>query len=473
MIKKFNVILAADLNGGIGKNNRLPWNFSKDREFFKDITSKHEILSGINTSKNILIMGKNTFASFDYKPLPNRQFYIISASTNPCDFIKTDNIMFFSCFYDAYCKACQEHFCDIWVVGGTGIYNCALRHFACNKVYLTEIQNIFRTDVSINLKNYLIEWKNSISICDVNKLNNLEYELIFKEGTLRKNIELQYLECLYDVLKSGERKITRNAITYSKFNITLTHNLEDGFPLLTTKKMFWKGIVEELLFFIRGDTDTKLLSDKGIKIWEGNTTKEFISKMGLPYKEGTMGPMYGYQWRYFNKPYLQTSDNNYHGVDQIKKIINEIKEDPNSRRILMTTFNPAQVDQGVLYPCHSIIIQFQVSYPNKLNCTMYTRSSDMLLGIPFNIASTALFVHIIASLTNKIPGTLNIVLGDYHIYEEHIDAVKKQLARIPYNFPTLKMPSFTNIEDVERSTFHDYQIEGYLCHDNIKAKMIP
>lgn len=473
MIKKFNVIVATDLNGGIGIHNSLPWNFNKDTDFFKNITSNHEIIPGINTSKNILIMGKNTFASFNHKPLPNRQFYVISSTTNPHDFINIDNIMFFSCFNDAYNKASQQHFCDIWVIGGTRIYNSALRHFACNKVYLTEIQNVFRTDVSIDLKKYLIDWKNSISLRDINRFNNFEYELIFKEGSIRKNIEIQYLECLYDVLKTGERKQTRNAITYSKFSRTLTHNLEEGFPLLTTKKMFWKGIVEELLFFIRGETNAKLLSDKGVKIWDANTSKEFIEKMGLPYNEGMMGPMYGYQWRFFNKPYLpNTSNHDYNGIDQIKKIIQEIKEDPNSRRILMTTFNPGQVSEGVLYPCHSIIIQFQVSELHKLNCTMYTRSSDLLLGIPFNIASTALLVHIIAGLTNKIPGILNIVLGDYHIYEEHMDAVKKQLALTPYNFPVLKMRKFLCIEEVEQSTLQDYQIEGYVSHEGIKAKMI-
>jgi len=239
---------------------------------------------------------------------------------------------------------------------------------------------------------------------------------------------------------------------------------------LTTKKMFWKGIVEELLFFIRGETNAKLLSEKGVKIWDDNTTKEFIEKMGLPYEEGMMGPMYGYQWRYYNKPYLDNPNNNQ-GVDQLKKIIKEIKEDPNSRRILMTTFNPAQASEGVLYPCHSIILQFQVSEGNKLNCNMYTRSSDLFLGIPFNIASTALLVHIIAGLTEKKAGILNIILGDYHIYEDHIVAVIKQLKRTPYNFPTLMMRQFSTIEEVEKSVLEDYKIEGYESHESIKAKM--
>ena len=174
-----------------------------------------------------------------------------------------------------------------------------------------------------------------------------------------------------------------------------------------------------------------------------------------------------------NKTYLHNNENSENvGIDQLIKIIKELREDPNSRRILMTTFNPAQVSEGVLYPCHSIVIQFQVSNQDKLNCTMYTRSSDLLLGIPFNIASTALFVHIIAKLTNKIAGMLNIVLGDYHIYEEHYNAVIEQLNRTPYIFPKLNMSQFTCLEDVENSKLDDYKLEGYISHDAIKAKMI-
>lgn len=475
-IKKFNVILATDLKGGLGIDNKLPWNFSADTQFFKNITSNHSILPGINTSKNILIMGKNTFQSFNYKLLPNRQFYVLTSSLNSDEFKEfrdKPDILFFMSFSDAYNKAVLEKMCDIWVIGGYEVYNTALRHFGCNKVYLTEIQYNFKTDVNINLNNYNLQWLNTLEKYDMNRIDNSVYKLIFKEGKVKKNIEIQYLECLYDVLYTGERKQTRNAITRSKFNRTLTHDLQDGFPLITTKKMFWKGIVEELLFFIRGDTNSKLLSSKGIKIWDGNTSKEFIEQLGLPYEEGIMGPMYGYQWRFFNKPYTQnTNSSDYIRIDQLKKVIKEIREDPNSRRILMTTFNPGQVNEGVLYPCHSIIIQFQITLNNNLNCTMYTRSSDLLLGIPFNIASTALLVHIIAQLTNKIPGILNIVLGDYHIYEDHLGVVEDQLKRTPYNLPNLKMSSFSTLEEVEKSSLHDYKIEEYTSHEAITAKMI-
>jgi thymidylate synthase len=283
-------------------------------------------------------------------------------------------------------------------------------------------------------------------------------------------METIYLDILKDVLETGEKKITRNGITYSKFFKTISFNLIDGFPLLTTKKMFWKGIVEELLFFIKGETNTKLLYNKGIKIWEANTSREFLDFMGLNYEEGDMGPMYGYQWRKFNKPYNIETD--FNGIDQLKYIINEIKTNPTSRRIVMTNFNPVQVHLGVLYPCHSIVIQFYVENENMLSCSMYQRSSDLFLGEPFNIASTSLLLCIISQLVDLQPGMVHLVLGDCHIYDEHVNAVKEQLSREPLQLCKLKMTTFTTIEQVESATIDDFILEDYISHPVIKAKMI-
>lgn len=286
-------------------------------------------------------------------------------------------------------------------------------------------------------------------------------------------METIYLDILKDVLETGEKRMTRNGTTYSKFFKTISFNMDDGFPLITTKKMFWKGVVEELLFFIRGDTNTNILSDKGVKIWESNTRREFLDFMGLDYKEGEMGPMYGYQWRKFNKPYNNTSCDN--GIDQLKYVINEIKTNPTSRRILMTDFNPSQVNQGVLYPCHSIVIQFYVENSNTvpiLSCSMYQRSSDLFLGEPFNIASTSLLLHIVSQLVGLKPGMVHLVLGDCHIYDEHTSAVKEQLSRIPLKLCKLKMKEFTTLEQVEESVLGDFILEDYISHPAIKAKMI-
>ena len=453
-MKKFNIILACDLGGGIGYNNNLPWDFALDKKYFKTLTTNF-----FTNKKNILIMGRNTYRIFD-----NRESYVVSTT------LKNNNI------YDSFSKAYDDAILnegDIWIIGGSRLYECAIKHFACDKVYLTLVNGIFKCDTYFNINKYQVEWTSNISQNDINRIDNKNYELIFKIGNVIPNVETQYLNTLYDVLYNGNERVTRNGITLSKFNKTLSFDLQKGFPLLTTKKMFWKGIVEELLFFIRGDTDTKLLSNKGIKIWEPNTSKDFLNKINLDYEEGLMGPMYGYQWRFFNKNYLN-NDNNF--IDQLKKIIDEIKNDPMSRRILMTTFNPLQVELGVLYPCHSIIIQFYVekNEDNKvyLCCSMYQRSCDLFLGLPFNIASTSLLLHIIASLTNTLPGKVNIILGDYHIYSEHKEQVLTQLSRDPYSLCQLIMPNFNILEDVEKSTLDDYKIYNYEHHAIIKANMI-
>lgn len=283
-------------------------------------------------------------------------------------------------------------------------------------------------------------------------------------------MEIQYLNILKDVLETGEKRLTRNGFTFSKFFKTMSFNLSDGFPLLTTKKVFWKGVVEELLFFIRGDTNTKILNEKGIKIWDGNTTRSFLDNMGFfDYEVGDMGPMYGYQWRFFNKPYNINSS--YNGIDQLKNIIEEIKINPYSRRLLLTDFNPEQVNLGVLFPCHSIIIQFYVEN-SCLSCSMYQRSSDLFLGEPFNIASISLLLIIIAQLTNMTPGMVHLVLGDCHIYNEHIDVVKEQLTRKPYNLCSLKIKKFNTLEEVEKATFDDFIINDYNYHPILKAPLI-
>jgi dihydrofolate reductase/thymidylate synthase len=458
-MKKYNIILACDSNYGIGKNNKLPWSFSVDMLSFKKYTTSHSILPNINYEPNILIMGRKTFESMGSKSLPNRLSFVITRNK---DLLKnnSENVLYFNNFYSAYIKSLEYKLSDVWVIGGSEIYNMALRFWACDKIWLTLINDTFDCDTFVPFLNNNITWINELLISDLNKNDNKTYNLTFKEGIINNNVETQYLETIYDVLISGEERQTRNAITLSKFNKTLSWDLNNGFPLLTTKKMFWKGIVEELLFFIRGDTNTNLLSEKGIKIWEPNTRRDFLDKLGLDYPEGFMGPMYGYQWRKFND-----------SVDQLKNIINEIKTNPNSRRLLMTDFNPCQVYKGVLYPCHSIIIQFYIN-DNKLSCNMYQRSGDLFLGIPFNIASTSLLVHIISKLTNLNVGTVNLIIGDYHIYKNHINSVLEQLSRVPFDLPKINLPNFNTLEQVEQSTFEDYKIINYHFHNPIKAEMI-
>lgn len=276
--------------------------------------------------------------------------------------------------------------------------------------------------------------------------------------------ERGYLELLGRVLERGERREGRNGWTRSLFGERLEFDVARAFPLLTTKRVFWRGVVEELLFFLRGATDTTQLEERGVGIWRGNTSAEFIQEAKLELRPGEMGPMYGFQWRNFNGQ----------GVDQLAKVVEGLRRDPHSRRLLMTSFNPAQAEQGVLYPCHGVAIQFYVRDGRFLDLHMYQRSADMFLGVPFNIASYALLMHIVGALTLRSPGRLIISFGDVHLYEAHLDAAREQLGRLPRAPPQLVIDRDLTLEALTAGTVPAaaFQLADYSPHPPIRAEMI-
>ena len=285
------------------------------------------------------------------------------------------------------------------------------------------------------------------------------------------NNEKNYLNALKNILENGEKRTTRNSVTLSKFSVKLDFDIRNSFPLLTTKKVYWKGIVHELLWFIKGDTNSKNLEYNNVNIWKANSSREFLDNNKLyTYEEGECGPIYGFQWRHFGAKYNGMHLNyNFMGVDQLQNCINLINNDPYSRRIFMSAWNPVQINDMCLPPCH-ISYQFHVSEKNELSCILYQRSGDMFLGIPFNIASVSLLTYIIAHITNKKPGFISIIIGDAHIYENHIEQVKTQLEREPYELPTLKInKKFSNINDYK---YEHFELENYKSHDKIIAEMV-
>lgn len=452
-MSKFNVILATSTNHVLGHNCSIPWlgKFPKDLQYFKKITS----FSPCSSYKNIVIMGRKTWESLPDTKLPNRIPIVISQTLH-----SSPNYYLASSFDHAINLTKKITHYKVWVIGGKSIYTMAFNHNLCGDIYHTIIPEIYSGDTELIIPSPKI-LKNFIQ--DDNLVFN-QYEL---DG------EIKYLRLLSKIINLGEFRQTRNAKTWSLFDEKLSFDLKNGFPLLTTKRMFWKGIVEELLFFIRGDTNSKHLEEKGVNIWKGNTTQEFINKMGLPYQEGDMGKIYGFNWRHFGADYINCNTNYQNkGFDQFKKVINEIKNDPHSRRILMTDFDPSTAHQGVLYPCHSLILQFYVREENILDVKMYQRSIDSFLGLPFNISSTALLLCIMAKLTSKTPGKVILTLGDCHIYENHKEQVLRQLQRIPYSFPELLIPDFKTLEEVENSKLEDYIINNYKYHKGIKADMV-
>jgi thymidylate synthase len=446
----FNIILASDTMDGIGLDNTIPWNVPLDMQLFKSLTSS---ICGLN---KVVIMGYNTMKTLKNGYLKNRINIVVTSK----NINNTENIIFVNTLNNALKIAYSMVGTDpsrIWVIGGAKLYSSAINHHDLHIIYHSRINGDYKCNIKFTLP--------QCSILSSNNLNDFTLNILKPLDTA----EQQYLRLLNKVLNDGNKRTTRNGITYSLFGEELKFNVTDNFPLLTTKKMFLKGIIEELLFFIRGDTDTNKLMEKGINIWKGNTNRDFLDKLGLKYKDGMMGPMYGYQWRFYGKPYDETNNSTY--IDQLKLIIETIKSDPSNRRLIMTDFNPSMVNEGVLYPCHSLIIQFYV-IDNKLSIKMYQRSADLFLGLPFNIASTTLLLYIIAKLVNMTPDMVHITLGDCHIYDSHIDAVNEQLLRIPYNVPKLIIPEFNNLEEVEKSSHVDYSLIDYKFHPVIKAEMI-
>lgn len=253
------------------------------------------------------------------------------------------------------------------------------------------------------------------------------------------------------------------------FGCQMRFNLRDQFPLLTTKRVFWRGVAEELLWFIKGQTNAKILQEKNVKIWDGNSTREFLDKCGFTDREeGDLGPVYGFQWRHFGAEYKTCHDDySNQGVDQLNDVIQRIKNNPTDRRICMSAWNPVDLPKMALPPCHCFA-QFYVQ-DDELSCLMYQRSADVGLGVPFNIASYALLTYMIAHVCGLKVGDFVHSFGDTHVYKNHVDPLKEQLKRVPRPFPKLIINR--KVEKIEDFKFEDFTIEGYDPYPTIKMEM--
>ena len=310
--------------------------------------------------------------------------------------------------------------------------------------------------------------------------------------------EYQYINLIKSILKDGSIEETRNGTTKNIFGYSMRFSLKDGsLPLITTKKTAWKTCLKELLFFIRGYTDNRILKENGVNIWNANTTRQFLNERGLShYQEDCLGPVYGYQWRNWNAPYtppqfkeINENNSNQHraepslstgikntltnggGIDQLLNIINSLKnpETRTSRRLILTAWNPEQIEQMALPPCH-VMAQFNVRNGIWLSCCLFQRSGDVGLGVPFNIASYAFLTHILAKHCGLVADEFVYFLGNAHIYEEHINALKGQIEKTPFPFPKI---SITNQYDtIEEYGVNDIKFtEEYQCHNEVKMVM--
>lgn len=288
-----------------------------------------------------------------------------------------------------------------------------------------------------------------------------------------KHDEEQYIDLIRDILTNGTMVEGRNGSTKTVIGAAMRFDLSDHvMPILTTKKVAHKTCLKELLWFISGSTDNSRLQEQGVKIWNGNASRAFLDSVGfVDREEGDLGPVYGHQWRHFNAPYT-TSRDHYEGkgVDQLGTIVGMLKDPATrfSRRLVMSAWNPCQLDEMALPPCH-VLVQFHVHPPNILHCSLYQRSGDVGLGVPFNIASYAYLTHLVAHHCDLEPHSFCYHLGDCHIYDDHLSALEEQTSRTPLPFPKVRI--LTKRDRIEDYVVDDFIVEEYESYAPIKMEM--
>jgi dihydrofolate reductase/thymidylate synthase len=482
---QLNIVVSVNQNNLIGINNDLLVQSKHDlQNFYKITTSKYP-----EGDMNILIMGYNTWLSIpeDKKPLKKRMNLIITQN-HQGEIEESENVKMFGDMHSCIEWCNSNPLGRVFVIGGESIYKQCLGQYKgnVNLIYLTKFMDDYRCQKE-NTKWFPYEILNGTDILS-RKTETLSDCLVYNSGNYIKekmNInyiihqshkfqnkgEIQYIDLLKKVMNEGMHGHTRNGKTRSLFGERMEFNMKDGFPLLTTKKMGYKTILRELLWFIKGSTSNHELQDKKVHIWDLNSTREFLDSRGLSYEEGDLGPVYGFQWRHSGAKYKDChTDYTGLGIDQLQNVIDLIKHDPHSRRIIMNSWNPSDLDKMALPPCH-VMCQFHVNTESgTLNCQLYQRSGDMFLGVPFNIASYSFLLHIIADITRYKPGKLIHILGDTHIYEEHFDAVNTQLSRVPIDFPEFEIvKEVSDIDSLDESMF---DIKNYKSYDKITAPMV-
>ena len=447
---------------GISSKGTLPWKdepwAKEDLHFFQKETTKTKD----PTKLNAVIMGMNTWTSLPNKPLKNRLNVILTRKRGLPD---EPGVWYRSNPDKTMQELVDEPLIEtIFVIGGAEIYH-ALEPWI-QRLNVTEIQEEYpNMDVlfPVNLTNYRLMDDPAIDSTG---------KLIRKQYVKNPHEEQQYLDLIRKILAEGTVKGDRTGVgTKSIFGASMRFNLRNGrMPLLTTKRTYWKAILVELFWFLGGQTNNKLLQDQGVHIWDGNSSRAFLDKLGYPKRdEGDCGPVYGFQWRHFGATYVDCkTDYTGQGVDQLKWLVNEIRTNPNSRRLILNAWNPVDLPQMVLPPCH-VLAQFNVA-DGELSCQLYQRSADVGLGVPFNIASYALLTHLIAHCCGLKTGELIHVLGDAHVYLNHVEALKEQLTRTPKAFPTIQIAS-TASKEMDAIQSKDVELVGYQSHPGLKMEM--
>ncbi|KAL3682689.1 hypothetical protein R1sor_000711 [Riccia sorocarpa] len=508
-MRSYQIVVAALRNLGIGKDGQLPWKLPADMRFFADVTKQ----TRSSSKRNAVVMGRLTWDSLPvkFRPLKGRLNVILSRTLKE-EGLGDSTLVCRSVDSALTLLANPQYASDIetvFIIGGGEILRETMSAPLCDAIHWTEVAADVECDTFCPPvdKSIFTPWYASTPAVE----NNLRYSWItyVRRGSSLKNggiqpqksangivgcngdtkpkevrdmvpllpplilprhEEYQYLNLIRDILQNGAVKGDRtNTGTISKFGCQMRFNLRESFPLLTTKRVHWRGVVEELLWFISGSTNAKVLQDKDVHIWDGNSTKEYLNSIGLTEREeGDLGPIYGFQWRHFGAKYTDMHANySGQGFDQLADVIHKIRTNPNDRRIVLSAWNPADLQLMALPPCH-MFAQFYVAN-GELSCQMYQRSCDMGLGVPYNIASYSLLTYMIAHVCDLVPGDFIHVLGDAHVYLNHVEPLEQQLKNTPKPFPVLKIKSAKT--DIDSFTADDFELVGYQSCGRIPMKM--
>jgi thymidylate synthase len=503
-----NIIVAVgnhipDKGWPMGRNGAMPWNNKADLKWFKDTTTGHPV-----------IMGRKTYEAIGH-PLKNRTNIVVTTSYNDL-WAENAGVRVYGNLEDAlkFAKTIDE---EVFIIGGSSIYNYALEHDLVDRVYIDLLAEDV-PDADTFFPNIITDndWDEIGPAIEIENRKAYAIQYVKIRGR-ENNVDSQYLNLVNRIIKEGAEKDTRAGKTRSLFGEHLRFNLKEGLPMLTTKKMFSKGVIHELLWFLKGDTNIKYLVDNGVHIWDDDayrhyltlvdkhnritqkeplkdwfirpqlsklSKEEFMEKVKegaemwivvdekayimsyqpnafeYVYKFGDLGPVYGHQWR------------NWLGVDQVKEVVEKLRNNPDDRRIMISAWNVGEIKDMALPPCHYTCQFYTKKLPNgkrELSCMWQQRSVDTLLGLPFNILSYAILTHIIAQCVDMEVGELIFSGGDVHVYENQIEEYERsQKNNNPhmYALPTLVLnPEKKEIDDFK---YEDIKIEGYKSYPTVK-----
>ena len=479
-----NIILSIVLHKNklaIGRNNGLLFRFKNDMEFFKE-----------TTLGNIVVMGYKTYHSLPHKPLSGRLNFVLTRKTelynipeNNDFYRETTYFMNYDLFTEIYDKWTEKPI--VFVIGGSEIYNLFI--YKAKNIYITDIRKSDGKEVRFEVGNEpdtFFELPSKFKLKTVSEIhlseNGLYSYRFLKYQEFGRSQEYRYFDLMKDILREGNNRDDRTTVgTVSIFGTQMRFNISDTIPLMTAKQVPFRIILEELLWFCRGDTDSKILKAKGVHIWNGNTSREFLDRQGLfEYEEGVLGAGYGFQWRHFGAEYKQEfadsskiENSEIGGFDQLSYIEHLLKTDPFSRRIVLSAWNPTAFHKTALPPCH-ILLQFyveEIEGEKYLSSHFYMRSNDVFLASVFNVVSYTILTYILALKCDMKPKEIVYSCGDTHIYKSHLTQVQELLTRKPRPFPKLILNQSLKSKDWSEMTEEDFELVGYYPYGAIKAEM--